>query len=424
MRKRSSPLFWPRKTAIIRGRLLFLIGFATLATPVWSPSQIPPAPDPTPLSLIAVRLDAGDVAGAERLLGENLPVQKRRLEEKLTEFDQKFDELGRAGATGGHDVHTAVLQAFIDEVRRYQKVFDVYRRLSNDEVLYKRASARTLRFEGAYYTHFGEDSCGDELDWEEAQERYHTALEKLEAAFALGRETNDQRLMASAKINLGSTWIRLIEPEKAIQAYEEAMRYAQQLGGDMYPGLVNLNLGNTYVWIGDPEKSLTYSEASLAAFRRMGRGTWQANAAMNIGNAYLRQQKFSTAWESLSLALELAKRSGEDRIRGRALLNLGMAVWQLKRPEAAPLVQEALAWYAGEGKEIYTPIEREAVSQDGLRLLSQIAKDSGDEAAAEEYNRRFFEAVGPDPDRYGALRASPCFEIYKARPIRQAAAQQ
>jgi len=417
-------LFCLTKAAVVRGRLALLVGLAMLAVPVGSQAQVPPAPDPTPLSLIVVRLDAGDMAGARRLLSENLPVQKRRLEEKLTEFDQKFDELGRAGATGGHDVHTKVLTAFIDEVRRYQKLFDVYRGLSDDEALYKRASARTLRFEGAYYTHFGEDACGDDLDWDEAQERYHTALEKLDAAFALARETNDTRLMASTKINIGSTLIRLIEPERAIPAYEEAMRYAQQLGGDMYPGLVNLNLGNTYVWIGDPAKSLPYSEASLAAFRRMGRGTWQANAAMNLANAYLRQQKFSTAWESMSLALELAKRSGEDRIRGRALLNLGMVAWQLKRPEAASLVQEALEWYAGEGKEIYTPIEREAVSQDGLRLLSQIARDNGDEEAAERYNRQFFEAVGPDPDRYGALRASPCFEIYKARPLKDASAPQ
>jgi len=421
---RSPTSFYFPRVMTARRWLFFLVAFASAAWPCVSQAQVPPAPDPTPLSLIVVRLDAGDVAGAERLLSENMPVTKRRLEEKIAEFDQKFDELGRSGATGGHDVHTKVLQAFIDEVRRYQKLFDVYRGLSDDEALYKRAQARTLRFEGAYYTHFGEDACGDELDWEEAQERYHTALGKLDAAFALAREVNDVRLMASTKMNEGSTWIRLIEPEKAIRAYEEAMRYAQQLGGDMYPGLVNLNLGNTYVWLGDTAKSLPYSEASLAAFRRMGRGTWQANAAMNIGNAYIRQQRFSNAWETMSLALELAKRSGEDRIRGRALLNLGMVAWQLKRPEAIALVKEALEWYAGEGKEIYTPIEREAVGQDGLRLLSQIARDNGDEEAAERYNKEFFESLGSDPDRYGALRASPCFEIYKARPLKQAPAQQ
>jgi tetratricopeptide (TPR) repeat protein len=406
-------------------RLLLRIRFfvAAVLAASYSFAQIPPAPDPTPLSLILVRLDAGDTAGARRLLSENLPMQKRRLEEKVAEFDEKFDEIGRSGATGNNDVHTALLQAFTDEVRRHQKLFDVYREVSKDEALYKRAHARTLRFEGAYYTHFGEGACGNDLNWDLAQERYHTALEKLEAAFTLARETNDVRLMASAKFNIGSAWIRLIEPQKGIQAYVEAMRYAQQMGGDMYPGLINLNLGNTYVWVGEPQKSLTYSEASLAAFRRLGRGTWQANAAMNIGNAYLRQQQFSNAWESLSLALELAKTSGEDRIRGRALLNLGMAAWQLKRPEAAALVQEALDWYAAQGKDIYMTIEREAVSQDGLRLLSQIAKDSGDEAKAEEYNKRFFEAVGPHPDRYGTLRSSPCFEIYKARPVKQAPPQ-
>ena len=155
----------------------------------------------------------------------------------------------------------------------------------------------------------------------------------------------------------------------------------------------------------------------------MGRGTWQANAVMNIGAAYMRQQKFSTAWESLSVALDLAKQSGEDRVRGRALLNLGMVGWQLKKPEAAALIEEALEWYEGDGKEIYTPSEREAVKQDGLRLLSRIARDRKDEAAAEKYDRQYFEAIGPDPDRYGAIRSSPCFAIYVGRPAKEASTQ-
>lgn len=415
----ARPLRWrstgTRVASVLSGFILLVASSPRLA------AQAPPSPDPTPLSLILLRLDRGEVASAERLLRENLPVMKRRLEDKIAEFDAKFDELGRSGATGGHDIHVEVLEQFINEVRRHEKLFEMYSRVSRDEVLYKRIRARTLRFEGAYYTHYGEDVCGDDLNWEEAQQRYKLALEKLEAAFALAKEVNDVRLMASDKNNIGSTLIRMIEPEKAIQAYEEGMRYAQQLPGEMYRGLVNLNLGNTYVWVGEAERSLRYSESALAAFKRMGRGTWQANAAMNIGAAYMRLQKFSNAWETLSVGLDLAKQSGEDRVRGRALLNLGMVGYQLKKPEAAALIEEALEWYEGEGKEIYTPIEREAVKQDGLRLLSRIAKDRGDAAAGEKYDRQFFETLGADPDRYGAIRSSPCFAIYVGRPAKATA---
>lgn len=379
-------------------------------------AQVGPSSDPVPLVIILTRLDKGDVAGAERLMSDNLPVMKQRLEEVIKGFDEKFDELGRSGATAGHDVHTEVLQQFIDEVTRYEKLFDVYRRLSGDQTLYKRVEARRMRFEGAYYTHYGEDVCGEELNWEEAQRRYNKALELLNGAFAIAKEVNDVRLMASIKNNVGSTFIRLVQPEKAVQAYEEGMRYANQLPGEMYKGLVNLNLGNTYVWIGEAEKSLRYSQPALASFKKMGRGTWQANAQMNIANAYMRQQKFSDAWESMRVALELAKQSGEDRIRGRALLNLGMVGVQLKKPEATAMIQEALDWYAKEGKDVYTTIEREAVQQDGLRFLSRIARDNGDQAAAEKYDKQYFESLGPDPDRYGKLRASPCFAIYKGRP--------
>jgi hypothetical protein len=114
--------------------------------------------------------------------------------------------------------------------------------------------------------------------------------------------------------------------------------------------------------------------------------------------------------------LELSKQSGEDRVRGRALLNLGAVAYQLKKPEAEALVKEGLDWYAKEGADVYTTIEKEVVQEDGLRLLSRIAREKGDQAGAEKYDKQFFEAIGVDPDRYGKLRASPCFAIYQARP--------
>ena len=379
-------------------------------------AQAVPSSDPSPLATVLLRLERGDTKGAARLLGENLPVTKARLEGVLDDVDRKFDEAGRFGATAGHDVHQEVLDRLIEENLRYEKLFDLYRNLSDDETLYKRFEARRWRIEGAFYTHGGEHACGDNMNWEEAQRLYHTAMERLEAGFALAKEANDLRVMASAKNNMGSTLIRLLEPERAIAAYNEGMRYANQLPGEMYKGMVNLNLGNTYVWTRDPDRSLAYSQSALESFKKMGRGTWQSNAWMNIANAQLLQQKFASAWETMRVALDLATQSGEDRVRGRALLNLGMAGLQLKKPEAAAYILEAMEWYKGVTGKIYTPIEREAILQDGYRLLSQLARATGDEAAAAKYDKLFFESIGPDPDRYGKLRASPCFAIYTARP--------
>ena len=379
-------------------------------------AQVTPSSDPVPLMILLTKLDQGDVAGAERLMGENLEVVKQRLEGVLGELDNKFDQLGRYGATAGHEVHTEVLENFLEEVGRYAKLFDVYRRLSGDDVLYKRIEARRLRFEGALYTHAGEDACGDHLDWEEANEFYNLALQRLQAGFALAEEVDELRVMVSAKNNMGSTFIRMVQPDRGLAAYQEALRLANQLGGDMYPGMIRMNLGNTHVWVGEPDLSMAYLEPALAAFKRMGRGTWQANALLTIGNVYLRQGKFSSAWETLGVALEVAKQSGEDRVRGRVLMNLGMAGLQLKKPEAMSFIQESLEWYAGPNGQVYPDIEREVMQQDGLRLLSRVAREIGDEALAEKYMKEFFESVGPDPDRYAVVRASPCFAIYKAMP--------
>ncbi len=417
MMKRTANRVHYRRTRILA--VLFLswcVGYS----PGWNSglleAQVTPSSDPVPLMILLTKLDQGDVAGAERLMGENLEVMKQRLEGVLGELDQEFDHLGRYGATAGHEVHTEVLENFLEEVGRYAKLFDVYRRLSGDDVLYKRIEARRLRFEGALYTHAGEDACGDHLDWEEAQEIYNLALQRLQAGFALAEEVDELRVMVSAKNNMGSTLIRMVQPDRGLAAYQEALRLANQLGGDMYPGMIRMNIGNTHVWVGEPDLSMAYLEPALAAFKRMGRGTWQANAMLTIGNVYLRQGKFASAWETLGVTLELAKQSGEDRVRGRVLMNLGMAGLQLKKPEAMAFIQEGLEWYAGPNGKVYPDIEREVMLQDGLRLLSRVARETGDEALAEKYMKEFFESVGPDPDRYEVVRASPCVAIYKAMP--------
>ena len=381
-------------------------------------AQVTPSSDPVPLMILLTKMEQGDVAGTERLMAENLEVMKQRLEEVLGQLDQQFDHLGRFGATSGHEVHTEVLEHFLEEVGHYKDLFEVYSRLSGDEVLYKRIEARRLRFEGALYTHAGEDACGDHLDWEEAQLLYNLALERLQAGYALAEEVDELRVMASAMNNMGSTYIRLVQPDRGLATYLEALDLATQLGGDMYPGMVRMNIGNTHVWVGDPDLAMEYLDPAWEAFLRMGRGTWQANVMQTIGNVYMRQGDFESAWEKLELALELATQSGEDRVRGRVLMNLGMTGLQLKKPEAMDYVQEGLEWYAGPDGQVYPDIEREVMQQEGLRLLSLVARENGDEALAEEYMKQFFESVGQNPERYEEVRNSPCFAIYKAMPKR------
>jgi len=378
-------------------------------------AQATPSPDPAPLIILQNKLDHGQADDAERLMKDNLAATKNRLADLIDERDSRFDELGRFGATSGHEVHKEVLDQFLEENNRYAKLYDLYRRVSGDQVLYKRFEARRLRYEGAFFTHDGEDICGDQLDWEEAQKHYRLALERLDAGFALAKEVSDTRLMASAKINIGSTLIRMLEPEKAIEAYTEGMRYADQLTGEMYKGMVRLNMGNTYIWIVEPEKSLAYAQSALESFKKMGRGTWQANALMVIANAQMEQKQYASSWETMRAALDLAVQSGEDRVRGKALLNLGSLALMLKRPDAADYFKQAIEWFKTHG-EVYTSIERETVQQDGLLSLSRVAEQAGDKALAEKYKNEFFDSIRANPERYEQVRSSPCYALYKARP--------
>ena len=61
-------------------------------------------------------------------------------------------------------------------------------------------------------------------------------------------------------------------------------------------------------------------------------------------------------------------------------------------------------------------LERQVIRQDGLRMLSQYAQQSGDQAAAEKYMKQYYEEMGADAARLMELRKSPCFAIYQGRP--------
>ena len=378
-------------------------------------AQAVPSEDPVPLIILMNKIDHNQMADAERYLKDNPPVIKKRLEELIEQRDTRFDELGRFGATSGHAIHKQVLDQFITENQRYLKLFDLYRKVTGDQHTYKRFDARRLRYEGAFLTHDGEDLCGEELKWEEARKHYQMALEKLEAGFAIAKEINELRVMASAKINMGSTLIRMLETEKAIAAYNEGMKYADQLPGELYRGMVRLNLGNTYVWTVEPDKAFQYANDALTSFKKMGRGTWQSNAMMVIGNAQMEQKNYASSWETLSMALEVAKQSGEDRVRGKALMNLGAVAAQLKRPEAADYIKEAQEWYRTHG-ETFTQIERDTVAIDGLQILSRIYDAAGNKAEADKYRQAYVAAVGKDLDHYNATKSSPCYALYKANP--------
>ncbi len=385
-------------------------------------AQAGPSPDPAPIFLLKTILDEGNVAHVERLIRDNLEVTKSRLEDFIVARDGRFDELGRFGATSGHEVHKAVLDEFMEENLQYARLYELYRDITGDEELYIRFEARRLRYEGAFFTHSGEDECGDHLDWDHANEFYEKALSRLDQAFALATQIDDLRLMTSTKINMGSTLIRMIEPERAIVEYEEALGYASQLPGNLYPAMVGLNMGNTYVWMGQPEKSLSYAQDALVSARKLGRGTWESNVQMVIGNAQLQQKQFASAWETLRTALDLAIQSGEDRVRGKALINLGMVAAQLKRPEAMTYLEDAREWYTEHG-DVYTLIESEVIMQDTLMMMSRVAGAAGQAEEAENYRRRYYQSISEDPERYNEVRNSPCYALYKARPVVQKQSQ-
>ncbi|MCC7160990.1 MAG: tetratricopeptide repeat protein [Anaerolineae bacterium] len=104
----------------------------------------------------------------------------------------------------------------------------------------------------------------------------------LEAARRLGDRAAEGRQLA----NLGSCYIELGEPQRAIELYQERLTLAREIGDRRGEGIAYGNLGVAYADLGAARQAIEFYEQHLNIAREVHDRRGESSALGNLGAAY------------------------------------------------------------------------------------------------------------------------------------------
>jgi len=143
--------------------------------------------------------------------------------------------------------------------------------------------------------------------------------------------------------NLGLAYSDLGEIERAIGYYEQALAIAREIKSKPNEGLWLGNLGSAYSDLGEIERAIGYYEQALAIDREIKDKRSEGIDLGNLGNAYLNLGEIERAIGYYEQALAIAREIKDKRSEGIDLGNLGSAKTSLGRYAEAILdIQQAI----------------------------------------------------------------------------------
>ncbi len=164
------------------------------------------------------------------------------------------------------------------------------------------------------------------------------ALEHCRKALDAYRKTGDQSRMATALLNLGAILTDMGAFDPALDVYEEALEICRRIRYTARLGVVLCNLGEVETKRNRLEAARAYLEEGIAILESINNQEALIHAKLIMSETHLKGSSLPEAWETLQMALELAKERGNEVLINLAYRQFGWLYLQTGRHD------EAIAW--------------------------------------------------------------------------------
>jgi diguanylate cyclase (GGDEF)-like protein len=176
------------------------------------------------------------------------------------------------------------------------------------------------------------------------------ALDQAIEAGAIARALGDERQRAEALYWEGCALEHLLEHDRALAAFQEALGIARtRADGDSQARLLRA-IGSTYDEVGDFPRALDHHLRALEIEEAAGNAAGRAATLRTIGVVYSRSGDPETGLDYFGRSLALCGVNNDDVGRAKALNNIGVNLNDLGRhEESLAVLQRSLAVYQAEG---------------------------------------------------------------------------
>ncbi len=178
------------------------------------------------------------------------------------------------------------------------------------------------------------------------------ALNKLQGAVTLARQSGDPLEVAIALKSLAYLYGQMREFDKGFEAIGEAERLAEQVKS---PGRLAIFKTTEYILAvnnGDVARGTKALLSALALERSIGADAMVSNTLVNLADAYLKQQDWRRALTYAQQSLDQAQKLNDDSLAATARVNVGQAYLGMGRlAEGKKQIEQGMDWYQRSGNK-------------------------------------------------------------------------
>jgi diguanylate cyclase (GGDEF)-like protein len=178
------------------------------------------------------------------------------------------------------------------------------------------------------------------------------ALNKLQGAVTLARQSGDPLQVAVALKSLAYLYGQMREFDKGFEAIGEAERLAEQINS---PGRLAIFKTTEYILAvnnGDVARGTKALLSALALERSIDAAAMVSNTLVNLADSYLKQQDWRRALTYAQQALEQAQKLNDDALAATARVNVGQAYLGMGRlAEGKRQIEQGMDWYQRSGNK-------------------------------------------------------------------------
>jgi tetratricopeptide (TPR) repeat protein/transcriptional regulator with XRE-family HTH domain len=172
---------------------------------------------------------------------------------------------------------------------------------------------------------------------------YSEAIQAYENSLKIAREIGDQQSKGRILGNLGLTYESLGQYKRAIDFYQQSLAIAREIGNRRGEGATLGNLGLAYNNLGQYERAIDFSQQYLNIAREIGDLLGEGSTLGNLGLAYNNLGQYDQAIDFYQQQLIITREIGDRRGEGIGLENLGGTLIKVEKySEALEYLQKAL----------------------------------------------------------------------------------
>ena len=168
-----------------------------------------------------------------------------------------------------------------------------------------------------------------------ALQQHHAALDYLQQALSLFRETGDRREEGMALTNMGATLADLHRFEEVPACIDQALTICRETGDRRGEGIALYYIGAACWTVKRSEEAIGHLKHALTISREMGDLRHTGYILANLGAIYRDLSRFAEAIESFQGALSRYREIGDPQGEASILMALGDVMIDISEPRAA-----------------------------------------------------------------------------------------